>query len=499
MSAWHRAALAWSATRGLDPITTRPLDAFGGPPPPGPTPFFSEVEASALAGADALIAAIARDLVREVDQAQAELFARRTRDVLTLLEPLCADPLGRLLRVMLLGRAAEILAARPPHALRIRALADYVYSHAALLLHRRAAGGRALPTLEDAVREAPWRQVGPGLRHALVERLTAQGPIHVNLLSVAPGARLRALDCRPEGDLWGAASALGARAAVSGGFFLYSEPDIAPPSRRTDPVGLFVDGGVVHGPPVFCRGALTERLDGSWHIEPVGLVGATLRWPTGAATVQAVGAPHASGAWAMHRAHGDHLPAHPGHTALIVGRQVIAVVAGAAPIPLAGLALALAPGAPRPTAGDRLTWELARPLRAAMAGGPMLLRDGQLVGDLAAEDFAGSAPPQTFSRDETFDQNLLPRMAVGLRPDGSLVFAAVDGRNLHRAPGMTLHSTARVLRAAGAHRATNLDGGSSKRMVIDGAVVDLPTTEVVAGGGVPTRVRPVHTAIAICT
>jgi hypothetical protein len=34
-------------------------------------------------------------------------------------------------------------------------------------------------------------------------------------------------------------------------------------------------------------------------------------------------------------------------------------------------------------------------------------------------------------------------------------------------------------------------------MVIDGRVVDLPSTEVVTGQGGPARVRPVHTAIRI--
>jgi len=43
----------------------------------------------------------------------------------------------------------------------------------------------------------------------------------------------------------------------------------------------------------------------------------------------------------------------------------------------------------------------------------------------------------------------------------------------------------------------NLDGGSSKRMWIDGEVVDIPSTEVVAGAADDLRVRPVHTAILV--
>lgn len=116
--------------------------------------------------------------------------------------------------------------------------------------------------------------------------------------------------------------------------------------------------------------------------------------------------------------------------------------------------------------------------------------------DLLAEEFAGTAPPVTFSQDETFDQNLLPRMGVGLRDDGSLLFCAVDGRDFERAPGMTLRQLASVLRAHGCVRAMNLDGGSSKRMVVGGRVVDLPSTEVQTGGA-PGPVRPVRSGILI--
>lgn len=126
----------------------------------------------------------------------------------------------------------------------------------------------------------------------------------------------------------------------------------------------------------------------------------------------------------------------------------------------------------------------------------MLLDPTGAVLDLGAEEFAGTAPPVTFSQDETFDQNLLPRMGVGLRDDGSLLFCAVDGRHFERAPGMTLRQLGEVLRAHGCTRAMNLDGGSSKRMVVDGAVVDLPSTDVVARGAART-IRPVRSGILI--
>ncbi len=105
-------------------------------------------------------------------------------------------------------------------------------------------------------------------------------------------------------------------------------------------------------------------------------------------------------------------------------------------------------------------------------------------------------PPVTFSQDETGDRNLLPRLAAGLDDAGRLHLAAVDGRHLDRALGLTLAGTADLMRALGCHTATNLDGGSSKRMVVRGRIVDLPSTEVRGGGAAAqARSRPVHTAV----
>jgi exopolysaccharide biosynthesis protein len=54
-----------------------------------------------------------------------------------------------------------------------------------------------------------------------------------------------------------------------------------------------------------------------------------------------------------------------------------------------------------------------------------------------------------------------------------------------------------VLRHLGAHQALNMDGGSSKRLVLLGQTLDLPTTEIVnyENGGTP--IRPVHTAFLV--
>ena len=73
----------------------------------------------------------------------------------------------------------------------------------------------------------------------------------------------------------------------------------------------------------------------------------------------------------------------------------------------------------------------------------------------------------------------------------------MDGRDLERAPGLTLRATGSLLASLGCERATNLDGGSSKRMVVEGRTCDLATTEIVAEGVASTLVRPVHTGLLV--
>ena len=132
-----------------------------------------------------------------------------------------------------------------------------------------------------------------------------------------------------------------------------------------------------------------------------------------------------------------------------------------------------------------------------MAGGPRLLRGGLPDISLVEQDFAGSAPPVTFSQDETFDQNLLPRMAAGLTGDGTLILVAIDGRNFEHALGMTLRQTAALCRTLGCVEAMNLDGGSSKRMVVGSELVDLSSTEVVSTSQSQAHVRPVHSGLLL--
>lgn len=472
MEAWRAACLEEARALGVAEAWAEILAAFEAPAGPGDT--------------GALPARIAQALQSEVDPDQAALFARRYAQVAHLLEGLAA-PEARWLAALLPHRAAGLLAAPPPRATRIRALVDFVFSHAAVVAHRDPDA----PSPAQRVRSAGLVEVAPGVAHATVAGPSSEGPLHLNLLRLS-AARLEALDARP----WPAFDDLCAErravAAFSGGFFLYSEPDIAPPSVRGDPVGLLVHEGRVEGAPVFRRGALVQEGDGAVRIGVVGPEQASFRIGDATLRPTATNDPAARAPCAFNRAFGEGSPDRPERAVAMAAGRVVAVGRGARPIPLAGLVLVVPEGPPI-AVGDRV--EVSLPgVRTAMGGGPLLL--GPRARRLALEDFAGSAPPVTFSRDETFDTNRLPRLAVGTTPSGVTWVVAVDGRNFHRAPGLTLRQTAGLLEALGCDRAVNLDGGSSKRMWIAGRIVDLPSTEVVTGAA-EERVRPVHSAVLV--
>ena len=500
---WRDACARFASEQDLEPALLPLLAAFGRQ---GDDPLrgwdFAGLEAAAGADRQQVAAEIVSVLSQEIDRDQAQLFARRFVSVAGVLDQLAgAQPAGRLLRVGLWRRTRDVLAAAAPRALRVRAVVDFYCSQAAVVTHRQADG----PSLADRVAALSWTAVAPGVDHARLAGPTRSGPVHVNLLRVAPGCALSAWDNRGLG-LTDEASRRGLAAATSGGFFLYSEPDIEPPSARHDLVGLLVSGGRVVSPPVLARTALVVGPDGARTIARVGPEDARLSLADGRTLV-----PRLPGSRLQHeparaagrlsvpafnRAWGESTPDGAGTAVVVVGHQIVSVSTGPVPIPLNGLVLRLPPGEDPPRPGP-VSWSLCRPLAAAMAGGPRLLAGGAVDLDRQRDDLAGSAPPVTFSQDETFDQNLLPRLVAGLRPDGTLVLAAVDGRNLQRAPGMTLRGCAALLARLGCTDAVNLDGGSSKRMVVGGQTVDLSTTEVVAAGAAGSRVRPVHSALGI--
>lgn len=472
---WYQSCAAFSKAHKLDLI--RIIDAFGGPAP-GQSKRFDDIEKQAWQLSLSISEQIPNSLP-SINPAQAAIFGRRFVSVCQLLRKL-EQVEARVLFVGLVCRMAEILAAPAPRALRVRAICDFYYSQTARIHHR----GSTL-SLADALKTLTWRAVAPGVCHTTVSEKTEMGPINVNILKISPGGRIQTVHCRDR-SFFEHQEDTGAVAGVSGGFFLYSEPDIKAPSRRNDPVGLLVDKKIL--PPTFNRAAVVQR-DSGFDIEIISMRGVTIDFGSVSIKVEAVNDPAAIGEVPVifNRAYGRSVEG--GHQLAIVGHEIV----DTSTIPLAGFILVT----PKPINCSKvITYSLpGSPIHAAMAGGPWL--SPGLVPDLVAEDFTKSAPPQTFSQDETFDENLLPRMAAGVTETGELIFCAIDGRNFEKAPGFTLRMSANLMSLLGCVKAMNLDGGSSKRMLIRGEVVDLTSTEVISGDNNKVSIRAIRSGILI--
>ena len=566
------------------------LRAFGKEDDDAPGPSNLDPDAMNIT-ADALQTRITKELLDEIDEDQARMFGRRFSSVSTLLlEEKEGDAAAtkdgnqvvtttkQLLRLALHRRTVQILSTNDPilsqrKALRIRALVDFIWSQSPVLGLKDDPNNVGLPSLTELVEKyelqsctsTKYNEFVPGFYHATISDVSSDfGPVHINILRIdmkKSSCQMKCLDARNNNtDLSTLAKEMGAVAAISGGYFLYSEPDIEPPSKRTDPVGLLVENGRTVGPPVFRRAALLQKKntsddETSFCMEKLGMEGVTcifnfqssddgpnVRLPfytyTSLCITLTVGQDSVR---CIHRGDANEAIVSEHECAfMIVGDHLINAhvlpYPVKAPVPLAGFVLVfprtLHPNMIELLDGSRLMpnltcslrYELPSPynnVESAMAGGPMFFSDDcdeseSNSMDLPSEDFKGSAPPVTFSQDETHDHNLLPRMGVGIAKcpnsgNDQLVCVAVDGRNLDRALGLTLQGTSNLLRSLGCTKAMNLDGGSSKRMVIydpklkKHQVVCLSTTEIKAtassgdtngsGNAAVEPSRPVHSAI----
>lgn len=71
------------------------------------------------------------------------------------------------------------------------------------------------------------------------------------------------------------------------------------------------------------------------------------------------------------------------------------------------------------------------------------------------------------------DEGLNPRTAIGQKKDGTIVMLVVDGRKGLK-PGATLKEVQNILIQQGAVNASNLDGGSSSTMYLNGEIINNP-------------------------
>lgn len=69
-----------------------------------------------------------------------------------------------------------------------------------------------------------------------------------------------------------------------------------------------------------------------------------------------------------------------------------------------------------------------------------------------------------------------PRMAIGQKKDGTMIFVAIDGRQPGYSLGTTLLELQKIFEKYDAYNAANLDGGSSATMYNNGKVVNKTST-----------------------
>lgn len=102
--------------------------------------------------------------------------------------------------------------------------------------------------------------------------------------------------------------------------------------------------------------------------------------------------------------------------------------------------------------------------QTAIGGGPVLLKDGNVVNSWEAELFYGSGS------DDKMPTDRHPRTAIGVTSDGLIILFVCEGRGMTEGvAGMTFAEEAAVLKSLGCKDALNLDGGGSSCLLVQGA------------------------------
>lgn len=503
-SSWIQACSAQLAGHRLENFVIETLQCFDAPFPRSnePPTVEPEIDDSLQSFSEAHESAF-EELARgswqqEVDPAVAGLFERRLQSVDTLLGALPDALVAKTLRLGLRVRMRQIMQRGIWPAIRLRALADFYYSRSVLLMHNIDSLDTEL--LKSQAERTTWQPVNQdgtelaGVWESHYDGDGVWGPQQIRALKIDLRTyRLETFDLRSENGSHDALAerlgALGAVAGSSGGFFLYSEPDIESPSAQYDPVGMILDSKNISHPPIESRAALLFA-DSTVELRRVGLGDVALFWQDTELPLSC----------AIHRSASNIGPAA---TCISVIGSLVHEVGENLAVPLNGFLLPWQDTyGPLPSAGTRLRWQGPKMQSGALAqeglsGGPLLLLDGEPCIDFQAEGFWGSAAPLTFSQDETGDRNLLARLVVGTDLEGFFYMVAIDGRQADRALGLSLEGCAAWMQGLGCDRAANMDGGSSKRLMLLGEVMDAPTTEVAPSASGESRTRPVYSGLAV--
>lgn len=98
-----------------------------------------------------------------------------------------------------------------------------------------------------------------------------------------------------------------------------------------------------------------------------------------------------------------------------------------------------------------------------IGAGPLLLEKGNINVRSTEEHIANDIA-----------KGRAPRTAVGIKADGTVILAVVDGRSA-LSSGMSLDELARFLQKLGAMDGVNFDGGGSSEMIVNGRIVNQPS------------------------
>lgn len=71
---------------------------------------------------------------------------------------------------------------------------------------------------------------------------------------------------------------------------------------------------------------------------------------------------------------------------------------------------------------------------------------------------------------------MAPRTAIGQRADGVVLMLVIEGRNPPSSIGATMPEVQDLMAAYGSVNAANLDGGSSTSMILDGEILNVPSS-----------------------
>ena len=101
---------------------------------------------------------------------------------------------------------------------------------------------------------------------------------------------------------------------------------------------------------------------------------------------------------------------------------------------------------------------VTRKWHSAMASGPMLVDDGEiLVPEFAQVDASGKGV-------DSFNDKRHPRSVIGYDGKGNIFLVVIDGRHPGKGDGTSIYETALICRFLGMEDALNLDGGGSSAL-----------------------------------